>query len=265
MKDIIDFFRNRAIQKQILFAFLGLFIFIEVIFLGLRVYTKHGQALTVPDFNGMTLEEAGKLADQSSLRFEVIDSTYIQGQAPGTIVAQTPTVNTKVKSNRTIFLTINAIVPEKIDMPNLLNMPVRQAEAIIQTRGLRVGYIRYIPNIAKDFVLKQFYKNREVAAGSKVIKGSAIDLAVGLGSGTSSVSVPNLVGLSRDAAQETLSGSYLSFGAVIYDNSVETRKDSLKAVIWKQKPGAGASIIMGESVDVWLTVSESKAKRDSIK
>lgn len=265
MKEIINFFKNRAVQKHILLAFVGLFLFLELIFLALRVYTKHGQALSVPDFYGLNLEAASRLADQTSLRYEIIDSTFIQGQAPGTVIAQTPSVNSKVKSNRIIFLTINAIVPEKTDMPNLLNMPVRQAEAIIQTHGLRVGYIRYVPNIAKDFVLRQFYKNREVAPGAKVIKGSAIDLAVGLGSGTSTVSVPNLVGLGRDAAQETLTGSYLSFGAVIYDNSVETRRDSLNAVIWKQKPGTGASITMGESVDVWLTVSESKVKRDSTK
>jgi beta-lactam-binding protein with PASTA domain len=265
MKEIINFFKNRTVQKHILLAFGGLFLFIELIFLALRVYTKHGQALSVPDFYGLNLDAVSRLADQTSLRYEIIDSTFIQGQAPGTVIAQAPSVNSKVKSNRIIFLTINAVIPEKIDMPNLLNLPVRQAEAIIQTQGLHVGYIRYLPNIAKDFVLKQYYRNREVKPGAKVIKGSLIDLAVGLGTGSSSVSVPNLKGLTKDAAQETLSGKYLSFGAVIYDNSVETRQDSLDAVIWKQKPGYGGSIITGESVDVWLTVSGSKAKPDSTK
>lgn len=263
MSELINFFKNRTVQKNILFAVGGLFIFIELIFLGLRVYTKHGQALSVPNFVGLKMEEVSKLADQTSLQYEIIDSTFIQGEAPGTVVAQTPSENTKVKSNRTIFLTINAVIPEKIDMPNLLNMPVRQAEAILQTRGLQVGYKRYVPNIAKDFVLKQFYQNREIAAGAKVIKGSAIDLMIGFGSGSSEVSVPNLKGLTKGAAQDALSGNYLSFGAVIFDNSVESRQDSMKAVIWKQKPAYGAGVIMGGTVDVWLTTSESKAKPDS--
>ncbi len=263
MKELINFFKNRTVQKHILLAIGGLFIFFQIIFLALRVYTRHGQALSVPDFNGLKLDEVSRLADQTRLRFEVIDSTFIPGQTPGIVVAQTPSVNTKVKANRTIFLTINAVIPEKIDMPNLLNMPVRQAEAIIQTSGLRVGYIRYVPNIAKDFVLKQYYKNREIAPSAKVIKGSSIDLAVGFGSGSATVSAPNLKGLTRETAQESLSNNYLSFGAVIYDNSVETRQDTLKAVIWKQRPGYGTSITMGESVDVWLTVSETKIKPDS--
>ncbi|HEY4785843.1 MAG TPA: PASTA domain-containing protein [Bacteroidales bacterium] len=263
MKELINFFKNRTVQKHLLLAFAGLFVIFELVFLALRVYTRHGQALSVPDFNGLKLEEVSRLADETRLRFEIIDSVFNPAQAPGTVVAQTPSVKTKVKANRIIFLTINAVIPEKINMPNLLNMPVRQAEAIIQTNGLQVGYIRYVPNIAKDFVLHQYYKNREIAPGAKIIKGSSVDLAVGFGAGSSSVSVPNLKGLTRETAQESLSGNYLSFGAVIYDNSVETHQDTLKAVIWKQRPGYGASITMGESVDVWLTVAESKAKSDS--
>ena len=264
MKGLIDFFKNKIVQKNILFAIVGLLVFVELIFLALRVYTRHGQALSVPDFYGLKLEEVSKLADQTSLRYEIIDSTFILGQAPGTVVAQTPSVNTKVKSKRTIFLTINAVIPEKVEMPNLLNSPVRQAEAIILTRGLRIGIKRYVPNIAKDFVLRQLYKNREIAPGTKVVKGSAIDLVVGMGSGSAGVSVPNLKGLNRESAQDALSSNYLSFGAIIYDNSIETHQDSLKAVIWKQKPGYGSSITMGGSVDVWLTLTESKVKTDSI-
>lgn len=264
MKELINFFKNRTVQKHILLAIGGLLVFIELIFLALRVYTRHGQALSVPDFYGLKLSEVSKLADETRLRYEIIDSTYIQGQAPGTVVAQTPSVNTKVKAKRTIFLTINAVIPEKIDMPNLLNMPVRQAAAIIQTDGLRLGYVRYVPNIAKDFVLKQYYKNHEVSPGTKVIKGSAIDLVVGFGSGSASATVPSLKGLTRDAAQDALSNNYLSFGAVIYDNSVETHQDSMKAVVWKQRPAYGGAINLGGSVDVWLTLSESKIKPDSI-
>jgi eukaryotic-like serine/threonine-protein kinase len=263
MKELIDFFKNRTVQKHILIAFGGLFLFTILIFLMLRVYTRHGQALSVPVFLGLNLDDVSRLADQRSLRYEVADSTYIQGQAPGVVVAQTPSPNTKVKANRTNFLTINAIIPEKISMPNLLNLPVRQAEAIIQTNGLRVGTIRYIPNMAKDFVLKQYYRNRQISPSAKVIKGSLIDLVVGMGLGNSSVTVPSLKGLTRDAAQEVLSNNYLSFGGIMYDNSIETHQDTLNAVIWKQKPGYGASVSMGSSIDVWLTVNELKAKPDS--
>jgi eukaryotic-like serine/threonine-protein kinase len=264
MKEIINFFKNKTVQKHLLFAFGGLFIFINLIFLGLNVYTRHGQALSVPDFAGKNLEEASRMADEKRLRFEVTDSVFIQGQAPGTVVAQNPSVNTKVKANRTIFFTINAINPEKIEMPNLVNYPFRQAEAMLLSAGLRLGQVRYIPNVAKDYVLKQSYHRHEVAAGTRVIKGSAIDLTVGMGLGSSDIKVPHLKGLALEAAQEELSGKYLSFGAIIYDNSVETYMDSMKAVIWKQRPEYGSYVNMGGGIDVYLTVNETKVKTDSI-
>jgi eukaryotic-like serine/threonine-protein kinase len=262
MKEIILFFKNGSVQKQILFAVIGLIIFIQLIFLGIRVYTRHGQALSVPDFVGQSLDEADKTADQTKLRLNIIDSVFIQGQKPGTVVAQTPSPSTKVKANRTIFLTINAFNPEKIDMPNLLNYPVRQAEAIIQTNGLRIGNISYVPNLAKDFVLRQLYRNRDISSGSKIIKGSSVDLVVGMGLGNADVSVPNLKGLTQGAAQDIISGKYLAFGAIICDNSIETYQDSIRAVIWKQKPEPGSSISMGGAIDIWLKAA-SISKTDS--
>jgi beta-lactam-binding protein with PASTA domain len=264
MQEFIKFFKNRTVQKQLLYAVAGLFIFLEVVFLALRVYTRHGQALTVPNFIGLGIDEVSRMADQKSLRFEIIDSVFTQGQAPGTVIAQNPSPDTKVKVNRTIFLTINAINPAKIEMPNVVDVSLRQAEAILQTNGLRVGYKHYIPYFAKDYVLRQLYRNRDVAPGKKVIKGSAIDLVLGIGSGDANAEIPSLKGLTRDQAQEVLSNKYLNFGAVIYDNSVESNLDSMKAIIWKQKPEYGSTIPTGGSISVWLTVNEAKVKSDSV-
>lgn len=263
MAEFVNFLKNRTVHKHFLYALGGLIIFLELVFLVLRVYTRHGQALSVPNFYGLSLEEVSRTVDQKRLRFEVIDSVFIPGQEPGTVVAQNPSPDTKVKVNRTIFLTINAFSPEKIEMPNAVDVSLRQAEAILQTNGLRVGYKHYIPYPAKDYVLRQIYRNRDIAPGAKVIRGSSIDLVLGLGTIDVNVDVPNLKGLTREQAQETLSIKYLNFGAIIYDNSIETNLDSTRAIIWKQRPTYGSSINTGSSIDIWLTVTESKAKQDS--
>jgi Uncharacterized protein conserved in bacteria len=235
-----------------------------LIFLSIRLYTRHGQALTVPDFIGMKIDEVEKLADEKHLNYEINDSVFIQGQAPGTVISQSPLPDTKVKAYRTIFLTINALNPEKIEMPNVVGVSLRQAEAILTSKGLRIGFKKYIPDIAKDYVLKQLCNNREIAGGTTVVKGAVIDLVLGMGAGGGTRPVPSLIGLTRGAAQEELSANYLNFGVVAYDNSVETRQDSLRAVIWKQSPSRGGTINSGEPVDVWLTVDETKVKTDSI-
>lgn len=265
MRDFIDFLKNRSVQKKIIISIVGLFLFIELVFLALRVYTHHGQALSVPDFNGKNLEEASSLIDLNQLRYQIIDSVFIQGQKPGTIVAQNPSPNTKVKENRTIFFTINAINPEKIKMPNVVGVSIRQAEARLLTSGLRVGYKRYVPDIGRDYVLRQLYKGRDIQEGKMIVKGSAVDLVLGLGTTDQMTEVPNLKNMNLSKAKDVASESYLNIGAIIPDNSIVTQQDSLNAIIWKQRPEAGSSINAGHEIDVWLTNDKNKAgTNDSI-
>lgn len=264
MKDLIAFFQNREVQKQILYFFGGLIAFILLIFLMLRVYTRHGQALSVPDFRGKKMEEALSLADQRRLNLVVSDSSFVQGLEPGVVIGQNPSFDTKVKAHRTIFITINAINPEKVEMPDVVGVSLREAEARLFRYGLRVGYKRYVPDPGKDYVLKQIYKNRIVTKGTKVIKGSLIDLEIGGGYGNSEGATPNLKGLTLEEAKDVLSRNYLNFGATIYDNSVETYQDTLNAIIWKQKPDYGTNLSMGSSIDVWFSIRKAKAASDSI-
>jgi len=259
MKDFIDFLKNRTFHKHFISAFVGLIVFIFLIFLSLRVYTRHGQALSVPDFSGLSLEEASKITDLKKLRFVIIDSIFIQGQEPGTVVAQNPSPNTKVKENRTIFFTINAFNPEKVKMPNILGLSYRLAETTLINNGLKVGARRYVPDIGRDYVLRQIFKNREIKPGTLILKGSAVDLVLGLGEGSSEITVPDVKRLTLNNAIEALSEMYINLGAIIYDNSVETREDSLKAIIYKQNPTYGATIRSGNEIDVWLTTDKSKA------
>ncbi len=265
MKDLIAFFQNRTVQKHILYYLGGLIVFIILVFLSLRVYTRHGQALSVPDFRGKSMSEATNMADQKHLRLLVSDSSFIQGQEPGVVIGQNPSFDTKVKENRTIFITINAMNPEKVEMPDVVGVSLREAEARLMRYGLRVGFKRYVPDLGKDYVLRQIFHNREIAKGKMIIKGSYIDLVLGGGLGNSQGTVPNLKGLTLDQAKEVLSLNYLNFGATIYNNSIETYQDTLDAVIGKQKPENGASVSMGSSIDVWFIVSKAVATSDTIK
>ncbi|NJK97863.1 MAG: hypothetical protein HC905_25790 [Bacteroidales bacterium] len=52
----------------------------------------------------------------------------------------------------------------------------------------------------------------------------------------------------------------MNIGAVVYDNSVETYEDSVKAVIWKQQPEyrSNSTISLGSPIDVYLTIDRVK-------
>ncbi len=252
--------KSKRFWKHFAYAFGGIIAGIFVILLLLKLYTHHGQALSVPVFEGLTLQEAEQLASDKNLRLEVVDSVYIPGKPGGTIVAQTPSSDSKVKAKRFIFITLNAISPEKTEMPNVIGFSLRQAQDNIENRGLKVGNINYVPDIAFNYVKKQLYKNREIAPKTKINKGSRIDLVVGMGVSNERAALPKLLGLNLDDARETISEAYLNLGAVVYDKSVETFTDSINAVIWKQIPEyhPGNTINLGSPVDVYLTVDRDK-------
>ena len=71
-------------------------------------YTRHGEAVVVPDVKGMNLRIAENELDKQSLKSIVIDSSYVKGIAPGAILEQNPAGGSKVKSGRTVYLTVNA-------------------------------------------------------------------------------------------------------------------------------------------------------------
>jgi beta-lactam-binding protein with PASTA domain len=258
--NLISFLKSKLFWKHFAFAFGGIIVGINLILLLLNLYTHHGQALSVPVFEGLSLREAQELAEDKNLRLQVIDSVYIQGKPGGTIVAQNPSADSKVKSKRIIFITLNAISPEKTDMPDVIGYSLRQAQDNIENRGLKVGNINYVPDIAVNYVLRQLYRGREIKPNTKINKGSRIDLVVGMGLSNERATVPNLIGLSLESAQETMSNVYLNIGAVVYDNSVETYEDSTKAVIWKQTPeyNTGNTINLGSPIDVFLTTDRGK-------
>ena len=60
-------------------------------------YTRHGEAVVVPDVKGMNLRIAENELDKQSLKSIVIDSSYVKGIAPGAILEQNPAGGSKVK------------------------------------------------------------------------------------------------------------------------------------------------------------------------
>lgn len=262
MKEFLAFLLSRIFLKNLARA-VGIFAgFIIVMLIYLKIYTHHSQALSVPDFSGLTLEQASKLAADKNMRVAIMDSVYLQTLPRGTMVEQNPQSGFKVKKNRTIFLVMNALNPEKIKMPDVVGTSIRQARAVLETAGLVVGRIRYVPDIAMNEVLHQFASGKEIAAGSSIIKGSRIDLVLGNGLGDQQTSVPDLFGLSLAASERKILEAYLNTGAIIYDNSILSLQDSLNAKVFKQNPPPG-NIPMGASVDIWLTISTDLVPADT--
>ncbi len=258
--NFLKFLISRFFLKHLLIA-ISIIVFMSIIvLLFLRIYTRHGQAFSVPDITGLSIPEADSILTARDLRYQIVDSVYNANLTRGSIIDQNPRPEFKVKENRTIFLTINAFNPEIIRMPNIVGVSLRQAKAIVQTAGLNIGKLTYIPDIAVNNVLQQKYKGNVIEEGDSIVKGSQIDLVLGRGLSNEKTAAPDLVGLYFEQAKERITHRYLNLGAVIYDASFEDAEDSINAFIWKQKPefNEDAMMNLGSSVDIWLSADSTK-------
>jgi eukaryotic-like serine/threonine-protein kinase len=259
VRALINFFSSKVFWKHFLIAFGSLSIVLIVLFIWLKIYTHHGKAYAVPDFYGMHLEEVDQITQEKKLRFKVVDSVFNSMVDPGTVVDQNPFPGFKVKVNRTIFLTVNATSPEMVKMPNLIGVSLRQAKAILETQGLEVGRLRYVPDIALNNVLKQLYEGKDIETGAFIVKGSFVDLVLGQGVSSVEVPLPDFTGYTYERARGRVIDSYFNIGAMIFDHTVENEEDTLASFVWRQRPSYSynATIRLGSTVDLWFTKDSS--------
>ncbi len=258
--DFLNFLITKLFLKNLLIAMgIGLLLILSS-FLWLKIYTHHGQALTVPDLTGLNPEEAQIIVQSKKLKFSVTDSVFYKELPRGTIVKQNPEPGSRVKEYRTIYITLNALNPEKVIMPTLTGVSLRQARVILETYGLNLGKISYKNDIAVNNVMQQLYNGTVIEPGEMIIKGSSVDLILGKGLSNETTIVPNLIGEHINEAKSLLADRYLNIGAIIYDNTLLTGEDTVFAFIYRQYPGFEKENLLqlGSNVDIWLTIDSTK-------
>ncbi|WP_266367899.1 PASTA domain-containing protein [Tellurirhabdus rosea] len=226
-------------------------LFLGFFFIWLPYTTNHGQTVTVPDLKRMSADELEDFLADHDLRYEISeDCTYVAGAEPYTVYLQYPRPGTKVKEGRKIYLTITTPNPPMIIMPKLVDQTLISAQYALTSNGLGLGKLKFVPDPAQNSVLKQLYRGKEILPGTRLPKGSIIDLEVGDGYGNTKFPVPNVVGMPLDEAKLTIKGSNLQVGTVI---EVDDPEKEVGTVL-KQNPAAksGATIRVGEIIDLWI-------------
>ena len=227
----------------------------------LKVATRHGKEIEVPDFTNMTVKEARKAANHAGVRIDVTDSVYVRRMARGVVYRQNPTPGSNVKNGRRVLLTINSVTPKKVQMPNLVGLSMRQAKAELLSRGINLGRLIYVDDIATNNVLRQFQGTREIKPGTMVESGSEINLEVGLNSEDKSTYVPDFKGMKYMRAVDAVHDNSLNVARLIFDSEIKTYGDSLDAVVYKQAPTASRNpIVMGSEVTLYFSKDPKSEK-----
>lgn len=219
--------------------------------------TNHGESITVPNVEGMAFEKVGPFLEEHDLRYEINDSSYSAEYPPLTVLKQVPASGAKVKENRKIYLSINRITPPTVPMPDLIDGSLINAEALLRGSELRRGKIHLVRGPFLNVVKEMKINGRTVSPGTRIPKGTIIDLVV-MDGGSPYLPMPNVIGLTLEDAKIPLLGSNLNMGQI---NLVG---DTTGGVVIKQNPEPQENIRVGDIVDLWIGQSGSQAPDDSL-
>lgn len=219
----------------VLVAALALFIFLWNFWLG-EIFSP-AERIKLPNFVGSSYEALlsdSEIAGTYSFRVTFIVDPEAQ---PGIVLAQNP------GEGRSIMVTPDGVEVEltvsagesTVGVPDVLNMDYRDAAAALRQAGFSVE----IQNAISDSVAKDLVISTSPNAGEQFSTGSTVYIVVSSGTEISYVSMPNLVGLSEDAAISQLQGSGLVYGASVREtNDVD------------------AGTVIGQSVEAFTDVEE---------
>ena len=158
--------RRPLIANIIYMGIVGLAIIVAV-YIGLKIGTRHGRVIEVPNFMGMVIDDANRIAENNDLRLIVRDSIFDVALPGGTIVDQLPKISplrkVTVKPGRKIYVTINAYTRRKVDVPYVAKQTLRQALNQIERSGLTIAKLHYTEDMTStDYVEKQVVRGKEV-------------------------------------------------------------------------------------------------------
>ena len=240
----ISFLKNLGIVVGIAAVLILIFFYLY-----LPSTTNHGETITVPELVGMSFDDLEEYVTQRDLRYEIMeDSGYSEQYQPFTILSQNPKAGSKVKENRKIYLSLNAKVPPKVKMPNLINTDIQNARDILQAYGLKLGEIDLVPNIATNAVLAQKLNGEDIEEGTEVAKGSFIDLTIADGEGSQRFATPDFIGKTEDEVKFQIAASRLKLDVINYIKVDTLPRDQ----VYKQRPPVGSMIRSGSLIEIWI-------------
>lgn len=210
--------------------------------------------VTVPDVTGKQMTLARQILEDKKLRVNVAE-TYNADVPAGQVVSQNPTAGSKVKEQRLVTIYVSK-GGEEIEMPDLTGLSKSDAEAQLKKMGLKLGsvYEKY-SNEEAGTVIKQDPK-----AGTKISRGQTVDITVSKGKQSHKVSVPDVTGVSLDAAKAALQSRGLRVGSVSKQESRQAAGTvvSQSPASGEVEEGSSISLVIAEPVKQQVQKTDKK-------
>ena len=216
-------------------------------------FSGDNDEVEVPDFKGMTLEEAQIEAEKYGLKVEEGDQVYSPDQEEGKITSQTPGKGAKVSKGKVITVNISLGKKDGV-VPNIVGMDYKEAKAYLKDFGFELGMVVKVKSTKpENTVITQ-----SVEAGSTADKGTVIDVEVSDGKGKEMKEVPYLIGKDVDTAKSEIIAAGFKVVNIYYEESDEYPKNTITSQQYK----SGEELEEGTAIDIVVSKGSSSESEE---
>ncbi len=195
--------------------------------------------LGVPDLVGMDLDEARDKVDRD---FDIEVAQSVSAERPvDTILGQNPSTGMAEEGST---ISVRVVGTRVSDVPNVVGAGRDEAERRLTDAGFEVE----VDGRESSFDQQDLVMSQDPSGGSKAEAGSGVTITVG--TGPSSVPVPQLYGNTPEQAESVLRGAGLELGTQSRDYNGDVAEGS----IFMQSPSGGENVEPGSAVDVTVSL-----------
>ena len=227
-------------------------------------------SIDVPNVAGKTAETAILQLTQAGFEKITTDEEPSNDVLEGFVIETNPAAGQTVPRDATIIVIVSS-GPEPVEIPNLVGQSRSRAESQLNNLGLLLVVSNETVEVPLDSGLIGNVAEQSPSAGTEAEVGSEVVVRLGI---AVQVTVPNLVGLTSQAAQDAAAGVGLNLDIV--DTTI-TNDQNRRNTVATQTPTAGATVDEGSFVNVTVytyqplvpdfegeTVAEAQATATSI-
>ena len=204
--------RKKASRVSFLSGSFGLLIVTVALFVFLwNFWVKDlfspAERIELPDFIGSRYDDVVRDADP--VYNFIITDVYTNDSAPGVIISQKPDPGRSMSIENegvTVEISVSRSMTS-IAVPDVANQEYRDAIATLEKAGFAVE----VESSTSDSVAHNYVISTSPSAGEMIISGSTVYLNVSSGAQVVYVQMPNLIGLSEDAAINKLVSNNLNY------------------------------------------------------
>lgn len=176
-----NFIKRHPIISAIISILIVDILLLVIASFGLGWFTNHNQYQIVPELKGMNVAEAAAKLRQSNLVLEITDSIFEASTSPGNIIIQTPKAGSKIKNNRTIYVTIRSFSTQQVSIPSIVDLSLRQGMSMLQAAGFKNIVVEKIPSEYSDLIYDLKMNGLSLSPGDKVPVNANLTIVVGDG------------------------------------------------------------------------------------